>query len=448
MQTISSATKAKYHRQSVANETERKTPDESVSIPGVFSEPLLRFCEAVVHPFGPEAIGATLPDQYQELVIPLTDRIELDLTPDLFNLQGDWQTTAGVQLTGIFMWFQPRCTAAGFAVLDDDGINQFPQLPYLGVDDTLSALNQSVIFDHYYLCFTGIWEQSASALNAPITYGFFNNNQVSGAIITSCYFAIRYTRFNNVALNCDKMRLMGAGIKMWSEQAPINTGGYCTTGWTTIEDICEALEWGALSLPLASPGPLNPGALKAFQPKIKFAVRSPGVKGGTARYSPLQTPEQVESEYPSVPARLYNTLTNSGSDPWPVFLLQKANVDLSIHDNITPGSYVPCIFWQFNTTDTESNNGVYTVKVMSMVHGEGTPSGESPFMACKSSVDPAAEHAKSMLENIEVFPVAASGHSFKSFLTKTKHVISKVAKTAGHITKILSLADKFAAQYM
>jgi hypothetical protein len=448
MQPITSATRAKYNRRSVANEVESKMADESVSIDGVFSEPLIRFCEAVVHPFGPESIGATLPDQFQELVVPVTDRIELDLTPDLFNIAGDWQTTAGVQLTGVFMWFQPRCMAAGLAITDIDGNDEFGSVPYLGVDDTLSALDQSVILDHYYLCFTGVWEQTASSLAAPITYGFFNDNQVNGAIISSCYYAIRYTRFSNVAANCDKMRLMGAGIKMWSEQAPINTGGYCTAGWATVEDIVEALVWAPRSAPLSTPGPLSPGSLKAFQPKIKFAVRSPGVRGGTVRYSPLQTPEQVESEYPQVPNRFYDFIVNNSLGPWPNYIQSKPNADLAIHDNITPGSFVPTIFWQFNTTDNDSNNGVYTIKVMSMVHGEGTPSGESPFMACKSTVDPAAEHAKSMLENIEVFPVAASGHSFKSFLRKTKHVVSKVAKTAGHITKILSLADKFAAQYL
>ena len=248
------------------------------------------------------------------------------------------------------------------------------------------------------------------------------------------------------------MRILGAGLKAWSEDAPINTGGFSVGGWITLEDIAEALEIGPRGGNLLTPGALSPGALKAIQPKIKFACRSPGVKGSTVRYSSLQTPEQVESEYPTIPDRMWTIEGSVNNEQLPgPYVVQGENIDLSTNDVITPGSFVPCIYWSFNINQNNDNvnvNDVYTLKLMSMVHSEGTPTGESPFMTNKSCVDPAASHAKTMLENLEVWPAATKGHSFKSFLKKTRHVIAKVTKGVGTFTKLLGLADQFAETMM
>jgi hypothetical protein len=79
---------------------------------------------------------------------------------------------------------------------------------------------------------------------------------------------------------------------------------------------------------------------------------------------------------------------------------------------------------------------------MSVVHSEGTPSGSSPFQSVKSRVDITAESAKLMLEDIDKFPVAATGHSFKSFLSKARHVAAKVQKGIGKAAKIAALVEK------
>jgi hypothetical protein len=428
---------------------------EEVKLQDTMSDDMVRFCEAVVHPFGGESVGAILPDRYQELVVPVTDRLELDLTPELFNhplATLDWQDDSEVQLTGIFMWFQPRCLQSGTLTTFDDPLESVPilTLPYLGVNDDLSTASGVVALNQYNVCFTGIW--SSSNVNDPgITYGFYNNNIGSGGKILSIYYAIQLSRFENIKSNCDKMRVLGAGLKMWSEQAPINTGGYSVGGWITIDDIMTAMQWttGATSV-TGLIGPLTPGALKNIQPSIRFACRSPGVQGSTVRYSCLQTAEQIESEYPTITNRDWVSI--DGAQRLPIvgseWVAERPNSDLSIHDVITAGSYVPCIFWQFNITDQESNNGIYTVKVMSMVHGEGSPTGSSPFMSNKVAPDPSTEHAKMMLENVEVFPVATKGHSFRSFMSKAKRVVASVVKGAGHITKMLSLVDRFGRMFV
>jgi hypothetical protein len=412
---------------------------EEVTIKDTLSDELIHFCEAVVHPFGGMAIGATLPDRYQELIIPMTDRLEIDLTPDLFNLTGDWQTDDNVQLTGIFVWFQPRCLAAGGQDVFTESSASWARNPFIGVDDTISTLDQSVHMNQYNLCFTGIWDTVNESNNAPVTYGFYNENIESGPI-ASWYAAIQYTRFDNILANTDKMRILGSGIKMWSEEAPINTGGYSVGGWITFDDIVDALEWGPSSdTPTGIPGPVRPGALKAIQPSIKFAKRTPGVKGSTVRYSCLQVPEQIESEYPKLPDRAYVLEAGGTNGAQPQRVVGTAS---AVNDVIVPGTYVPCIFWQFNTND--DGTSVYTIKLMSMVHSEGTPTGSSPFMSTHSACDNMANHVKTMLEDVETFPVAASGHSFKSFLKKAGRVTSKVIKGAGSIAKIIALVDKFA----
>jgi hypothetical protein len=420
----------------IEEKEEKEEAGQVVGLANILDDTLIRFCEAVVHPFGNAAIGATLPDRYQELVIPLTDRLELDITPDLFNFPGlgaDWTSDSGVQLSGVFFWFQPRSVGAGLIELTGTVPPYITNPPALTVDDTLSASNFATILNQYNLCFTGIWEVSYSG-QAPVTYGFYQGDTV--AAIANTYVAIQYSRFDNIVNNCDKMRILGAGLKIWSEQAPINTGGYSVGGWITMEDIYTAMQ---LDSALAA---VNPGSLKAIQPKIKFACRTPGVKGSTVRYSPLQTAEQSEPEYPTIPSRMfYVGDTEIPSNPF--YIQPNVNVDLGIHDVITPGSFVPCIFWQFNTTDESTQaSAIYTLKVMSMVHSEGTPTGESPFMSNKSNYDPSVEHVKMMLENPEVFPAATKGHSFKSFMSKAKRVVGRVSKFASKSVKLMNLVDK------
>jgi hypothetical protein len=415
------------------------------------SEPFRRYAESVVHPFGNNAIGATLPDRFQELVIPITDALEFDLTPGNLNYPGgpaDWQQEAGVQLTGVFMWFQPRCIASGtIANRNATGTGQAGLLninAFIPVDDTFSLSSGAEILTAYQLCITGMWTYSGGLNGVPaIAFGLFNGGTEAYDFFAPAYLALQYSRFDNIASNCDKLRILGAGLKVWSEQAPINTGGYSIGGWITLEDIRQAM---TRNQDLTA---VTPGALASIVPSIKYRVRTPGVKGSTVRYSSLQTSEQIEPEYPLVPSRLFNVDIQTASDTdvttSPFIIDEVKTADLAVNDLITPGSFVPCIYWHFNVTDSTSNENVtntYTLKIMSMVHSEGTPTGNCPFMAGKSKVDPAVQHVKLMLENLEQFPPAAEGHSFKSFVSKAAHIVGKISKFASKTSQIMQLVDK------
>lgn len=415
---------------------------EDIKMNEVMDEDLVRYCEAVVSPFGNECIGALLPDRFQELVVPLTDRLELDITPDLFNYPGSgasWESSSDTQLVGIFIWFQPRCLASGTIVTGTNSAGLvYNVMPFLPVDSEFTtSANAAPVLNAYNLCLTGIWN-SSNVNTSPVTYGLFNGFPSSLNYIIPNYVSIQYTRFENVRSNCDKLRILGAGIKAWSEQAPINTGGYSVGGWITIEDICEALECDAS-------GPVSPNQIINLIPRIRFSCRTPGVKGSTVRYSPLQTTEQVEPEYPRPARRLYN-LSNPAQVTWSPFVVDVAdNADLAVDDLITPGSFVPCIYWSFNTTDdvSSSNNGVYTLKLMSMVHAEGVPTGQCPFISNKSHFDPMSDNVKALVENLDEFPAAVSGHSFRTFLNRVKKLTAKVPSYISRTAKFMSLLDNF-----
>jgi hypothetical protein len=471
----------------VANPTKDLAP--------ILNQDISRFLEAVVHPFGATAIGAIIPDKYQELVVPTTDRIELDVSPSDFYLFNPPESESGFTLVGIFMWFQPRCISSGIlgANVTTSASTAYQQYPFAALEsDFATTASSDIILNQYVLCMTGIW-------NGPIDitlptgkgYGFYDSEQLH---ITNTFVVIQYARFQNIDANCVKLRICGAGLKAWSEEAPINTGGYSVGGWATIDDILSNFLWhitdatgddgdeqktngkqtpytaqmrkqinekyvpygvqiaardGKMDDTQYLPQPKNPGAIHTFQQSIKFPCRSPGVKGSTVRYSSLQTMSQMESQYPQIPASQVIMATHRDGkafDPAATLPTAVSGDDFSAHDVITSGSYVPCIFWNFNTT-SDGNVEQYTIKVMSMVHSEGVPTGTSPFMSTKSNKDPAMNYVKDMVENVDAFPVASVGHSFKSFFAKTRHIISKIGKTAGHISRIIQFADKFAESF-
>jgi hypothetical protein len=433
----------KAYRHNTQEEHKLQGIEEEEEVAGfsdILSDDVIRYCNAVVNPFGNDSVGALLPDNYQELVVPLTDRLELDITPDIFNYPGsgaNWQDPANnTQLTGIFIWFQPRCIGGGLIANQEGTSIVFNKNPWITVDDQLSASDPLTITNAYNLCIAGIWEQS-TPFNQPITFGLFNGVPASGSWIINNYIAINYTRFDNILNNCDKLRILGAGIKVLPEQAPINTGGYGKGGWITLEDVMSAVN-------MVEAGPLNAGALKNIQPSIKYAYTAKGLQGVTVRYSTLQSQEQVQAEYPQIPLRLVVPETPVNPAAWSPSIISEINsVDLGISDLIEPGSFVPCIYWSFNTTDQQDNNGVYTLKIVSTVHSEGTPTGQCPFQTNKSEKDPAIDHVKLMLENPGVFPAASKGNSFKSFMKKTRHVMTKFGKYASKTGKLISLVDKF-----
>jgi hypothetical protein len=271
-------------------------------------------------------------------------------------------------------------------------------------------------------------------------WGLYYNDLSTDTVIPTIK-TIPYTRFDNIDSNCNKIRVLGAGLKLWSEEAPINTGGYSIGGWITLEDLFEQFELGIRSAPASDfPVVRNAGALSSIQTKIKYSCRAPGVKGSTVRYSTLQDQEQLDPELPKLPQRLLVIDDQDTNNVAPISLVSPQyindapNSSMAIHDVIIPGSYVPCIYWSYNAET------VYTLKLMSMVHSEATPDGNCPFTSGKCKMDPAIDAVRSIIEDPERFPAAVTGHSFTSFFKKASYIVAKVSNYASRFSKFMALA--------
>lgn len=409
-----------------------------------FSYHLRGFAEAVVHPFSPEAIGAMCPDQWSGPSIPITDRLTIDFDPSIYQI-------SSLDLDGVLIAIVPRCLRAGWAqgtpptdAAQNNGIKL--QAPYMGTVGA-PALGMAVpggtnvkpdlIFDQYYLLIAGIrgdkyvWigtnnrEAASSGSATSIAVDGWAN---SAGNDTPGYNAIRFSRFGKYKGNCDKGRILGAGLKVWSNESPLNTGGTCYGGWITQDDLFKSLIGSGQFA--SSPPP------STIEDYIRFRFTSLGVGGSTVRYSPLQSPIQQEYVVPAVTTTAYNLAADA---IW--WSEEKENVDLTAFDQCKPGDFIPCCVWRYNTAMA---GGVYNLRISAQMHIQGSPSGDSPFQTKTIRSDPNYLYCKSLIENLEDFPVAVGGHSFKSFMSKAPKLIAKMFKVSGHVNKFLGHASAFA----
>lgn len=447
----------------------RVAPDALRDVSDILSDTMLRYCECVTNPFGNQALGAILPDRFQEVVIPAIDVLELDITPADFNSAefGDnWLTdtfTSGgqIQLVGAIFWFQPRCMSAG--VLRSQSASLSPvAYPWEANPDVDGAAQNYVVTNLYNLCMTGVWELRTGVITensntenfSGRVCGLYHSRTDTGGLTypyVEGYRIIPYARFPALVSNFDGLRVLGAGLKIWSEEAPINTGGYCVGGWITIADVYSpfenAINVAGSSILVHQTLARNQSRLSTYQQKLKGRCRQPGLEGSTTRYSSLQTPDQIEKEIAQmsdsdfVRAQSIGGFMNHNG----AALEPEPAIDASVYDVATPSTYVPAIYWQFNvdTSGSTTLEGLYTLKLMSMVHSEGVPTGTCPFMSRSVEPDPMVDNVKMMLDNWDTFPPAVKGHSFKSFMHKANHILGQATKFAGHTANILNLISRY-----
>jgi hypothetical protein len=430
------------------------------------SPELRAFAEAVTNPFGNDAVGAILPDTYQELVLPVTDRSEFDIGYNSINISGsDWvadQLVGGyngnedgsAQLLGIVAWIDVRCAATGIFDTSSvawNGNNVAPRYPFTVTgawdEDILEKVQGCYT---YALCYTGYWNVTTGTTSfdasLPVTgnvLGLYQKASYDSGV-TEFPSVLGYRRLpldRSVTINTlvTRLRLLGAGLKMWSEEAPINTGGFSVGGWITHNDLLPALHAQADGFTLRSAAALQ------LVSRIKGSCRAPGVKGATVRYSSLQTPEQLDMEAFSIEDHVAETGINYTGDILTGYqnVLPLIGTSLSSYDQFSDGSYFPIIFWKYNLGGASVTDGLYTLRVMTMAHSDAVPLGSCPVMMSSIDVDPTALHIKSILENWNLYPPAVTGHSFKSFVSKIRQVAIRVGKGMGHTAKVIALIDKY-----
>lgn len=419
---------ARYvHRENVKSQkvkeyVEQNNGKHQARLLDILDPTLVTYCEAITNPFGSSAIGALLPDKYHELVIPATDRLDFDLGPASFNVgSADWTIQENSRLLAAIIWFRPRCLDSGELLTNQiDNVPDTFVYPYLGINNQ-GATNPLVAAHAYNLCFYGLWSTTAGT-----QVGVYDGETATG--VSNYYKMLAYPRRSTIAANTTGVRILGAGIKAWSEEAPINTGGYSVGGWISHVQMLQST--------------ISDASTAALEANMRFVCRTPGIKGSTVRYSPLQSPTQIESQSANV---LNNQFIVTNGTNQEVLSFQNGVAPVAM-DMCNPNDFVPVIYWKYNNSASDTGSitdGVYTLKLMSTVHLEGIPDGSCPFMTTRLKYDPAVDEVSNFLQNPEVFPPATKGHSFKSFITKANHIMGIIHQSMSKVMAVGKLLESF-----
>lgn len=386
----------------------RDSNTRQTSIYSLISPSVRDFAEAVVCPFGAGAVGALRPDRYASTIIPMLDKFDLDITPDLLGAS-DTGTDASV-LSGVIVWFEPRCTAAGTMDLNSTNDGFLYPCNYYSPTGTLD-IGQSITA--YHACITGLWILPAGTYKIGI---------YAGGVFDNAAYKYTFARYSGVHSNNDAVRILGAGIKLWGEEAPLNMGGYSFGGWLSLESFMSVMYTG------------NGTGGNSLQTSLRYRCDNMGIAGVTVRYSSIQSPTQVKLIPPSISSRNYTATSNA-------YITFHGNYTPQAADLCESGDYLPFAIWRFNNVD--ANNGPYTLKLSMVAHVEGVPAYDSPFIAQRRKPDLSLSSLSELLEDKEEFPVATKGHSFKSFANSAKKFYTKVNKTVGRISNMMNSIDKF-----
>lgn len=380
-----------------------------------FPRSTINYAESVVNPFALEAIGSKRPDK-RTTTLGATDRLDL-----LLPIQSIAESM-GNNFGGFMISFLPRSIKSGWLegsnTVTTSGLQTLtPSLASLALDSSFSSSGSeplATIGQAYCLLFTilGV-DGKFYALNQP--------NQTEAVFEGVNY--VQTSRMASLEQNFDTLRINGAGLKMWANEAPINTGGRIFAGSYRAADIYDILtgESSVNSLNVES----------AMKKKLHFT----GLEGTTLRYEPLIDP--VQKECKQLQNYIRQDLITSGSIVNNIFEVDTSG-SYKLHDLADPNSLIPTAIWRYSST-------IYDISLRLVVHVEGATDGVCPFEAISTPPDYNIEHLDHFL-NSPMFPFSVKGHSFKSFMEKAKQIVSKASKGATNAARIMKLLEQFAAQ--
>jgi hypothetical protein len=263
---------------------------------------LMKFLQATTHPFGPEGIGAVIPDRYDSMAISTYDPLEITV-----NLQQTFASSS-FEASGFFAAIVPRCFASRLAEGDEVvDVESVPTIAYAGttlklgivcVDYNFNQLQSTVDTDaeknaYYYVpedpYFLLIMVLDQSGF--PVVY--VNESGTSNYFIRHGIYLMRMPRMNTIKADTVQCRIVGAGIKLNPRSAPISTAGQCYSAQIKIADLMNKL----ITEFTNDPATTASGQFLNFQPLFygKY-VSNKGKEGATARYDIFQSREQLEKQ--------------------------------------------------------------------------------------------------------------------------------------------------------
>jgi hypothetical protein len=415
---------------------------------GIFSDDTKTLAQAITNPFADSALGAVIPDQWTPPTIPAMDRITFNLNPAQLSL---FDNT--LVINGFIIILMPRCLATGWlAEVENDqdpdvAPSYQPLVDLYPINDIFGFADTEPLAEMYSL-FLGILGTNGTHPSPTILA--FDPEMIT---FTRGMNILPFSRHTALAESCSGARMVGGGLKIFSDEAPIETGGTVYGGWITPADVYQSLaaqgiglvpkpekmvpnrhpipvlnrslpqdEWNnVISVPRPIMRPrrhkklrrrfrlrdVNAFTASNIQDALKYRHTFRGRDGITVRYSPLQS--SVQEEFRTVyEDALFNENTTSGR-------LTNVGVSIGTNDLIGANDYVPCAVWNYNKpSDTESET--YSLRIEMRVHLQAEPDGDCPFMTHTVTPDPNYESLRLILENKDVYPVTTRGQSFASFL--------------------------------
>lgn len=433
-----------------------------------FTEASRQFAEAVTNPFSDAAIGAMIPDVWTPPSIPAMDRLSIDFDPAyLAALYGAIGTMNFVTVSGMFFAIVPRSLAVGWLAQTDESTNSGGEwsklVNIIPLSETFSPVPEQPIAHMYCLFMALIGTNGHYAEPAVLALDPVAETFIPG------FNCIPFSRYDNILTSATGGRIVGAGLKVLSDEAAIETGGTAYGGWMPLEDIYSVAYTGnllgkpdSIAVLTSVPRPLSrtmndnsdwetnefkeppskarlhprararervvkrrkkhrtrlggPDLIPAstLQDSLRYRHTYRGVDGVTTRYSPLQSSTQ-ETFQPVYETALFEEY----SQDMGTAALTNIGVGIGTHDLIGSSDYVPAVVWRFNSSEE-----TYSLRVEARVHIQAEPDGNCPFMAHSLVPDPHYSDIQIILENKDAFPVVSKGNSFKSFLKGVKESIA------------------------
>jgi hypothetical protein len=388
------------------------------------SQPAISYAEAVVCPFEDKAIGCRRPDG-QVGTVGATDKLV-----GLFNMKQvaiDFEASTSVALTGFILTLLPRSLAVGWlrGGLFSGTLGTEHIIPVLSIQELDTDLRgfatsayDSVISDAYCLLFTILGADGS----------FYRYNCEAG--LTSSEFTvginlIRTPRMLSIKTNFDTLRLLGAGIKLWPNSAPISTGGHVYSGAFRLRDLYEMLAG------------LSQTSISGFN--IESALKDnyktfAGLDGTTVRYNPLIEPKQLNLQQLQLNFKAVTYEITAGI--YQTLYEYNEILPNQVHDLASANAFVPMVIWRYG------NEAVYDVTFSMVAHVEGATDGVCPFEAEAPISEHNLDHLDKFLKS-DLFARYVAGHSFVPFYMKAKEIAASVTKGTAKILKMFKLLENY-----
>jgi hypothetical protein len=316
---------------------------ESYSLVDTVLSSTVDYAEAVVCPFDDKAVGCKRPDGQVGTVCG-TDRFASLL--NMTQYASVFSTLTGTELTGFVLTLVPRSIAVGWlqgqlisGTLGSDHV--LPNLNIQELDSDFKGLPAteytSVLSDAYCILFTILGANGK----------FYRFNSLPGEIsedFTPGINLIRTPRMDSMRDNFDTIRLLGAGMKLWPNSAPINTGGHVYSGAFRLRELYEILA-GVSQTSISSYN-----IESALKDNYKTFA---GLDGTTVRYNPLMEIKQTELKQ----MNMQFTAVTFDVLPDTHFTVYKYNETLAteLHDLASANVFVPAIIWRYGNEAVYDN---------------------------------------------------------------------------------------------